>query len=594
MSTKLWTKVTTLSFKTKAILIAIAIGVTPIVGIGMLNYLQISNSSQQQVSKREKERAGLIADKLNRFMFERTGDVAVLASLPVFTDPKVIAITSAERKGLLLDQFMKSYQVYDSIAIFDLKGNPIVQSQGAKISNHFDRPFFQEVLKTGKVVTSEATISKTTGKLGINFAAPIRDIATGKITGVIRTRSNVDKLAAVLADFVNKDENYHIIDRQNSKVLASSKPQYINQAETPAMQKSRTQNELTLQQQSGANSRAELLSAAPFAKLDGMAELPWTAVATIDQAAAYQELQGLLWAILFEAIVAGGLTVGLAIFFADRVSKYIQKAIATITVSANEITDTVQAQEITVNQQANSAISTTDSINELESISDQTAQQADDSANGAQQALALAEEGTQAVQKTISEMSDLRDRVDEIAQQIVNLGEQTGQITTVSDLVSDLAKQTNMLALKAAVEAARAGESGKGFGVVAGEIRKLADESKKSAQKINNLAADIQVAINRTVMVTDRGTKTATTGIQLAENTATTFVGVTDAVNSMYLNSQQISSSTKRQATAIQQVLDAMNNISQGSQESAIGMHKVKTSTFELNQIADELQAAVS
>jgi methyl-accepting chemotaxis protein len=60
------------------------------------------------------------------------------------------------------------------------------------------------------------------------------------------------------------------------------------------------------------------------------------------------------------------------------------------------------------------------------------------------------------------------------------------------------------------------------------------------------------------------------------------------------LNSQQISSSTKRQATAIQQVLGAMNTISQGSQESAIGMHKVKTSTRELNQIADELQAAVS
>jgi methyl-accepting chemotaxis protein len=95
-------------------------------------------------------------------------------------------------------------------------------------------------------------------------------------------------------------------------------------------------------------------------------------------------------------------------------------------------------------------------------------------------------------------------------------------------------------------------------------------------------------------MVTDQGTKTATVGIRLAENTATTFMGVTDAVNNVFVNSQQISSSTKRQATAIQQVLDAMNNISQGSQESAIGMHRVKTSTRELNQIADDLQAAVS
>ena len=254
----------------------------------------------------------------------------------------------------------------------------------------------------------------------------------------------------------------------------------------------------------------------------------------------------------------------------------------------------MQTQEISVNQQANSAIATTDSVNELESISTETAAQASASANGARQALSLAEEGTQAVQKTIHEMSDLRERVNEIAKQIADLGTQTGQISTVSDLVSDIAKQTNMLALKAAVEAARAGEQGKGFGVVAGEIRKLADESKKSAQKINNLATDIQVAIDRTVMTTARGTKTVTDGIQLAENTAVTFNGVTDAVNNVFLNSQQISASTKRQATAIQQVLGAMNTISQGSQENAVGMHKVKTSTRELNLIADELQAAVS
>ena len=596
MSTKLWTKVTTLSFKSKAILIAIVLGIAPIAATGTLNYTQIQGAAQAKTTKTQKDRAVLIADRLNRFVFERNGDVAVLASLPVFVNAKVSAIVSPAEKNRLLDQFVATYQVYDSIAAFDIKGNLIAQSKGESLTkiNHLKRQYFQDALKTGKTVISAPEPSKYTGKISVFFAAPIRDTVTNQIIGVIRTRCPIDKLAALLQDFGTKTENYYILDRQNNKVFISSNGKFVNQPEPAHIAQARTKGELVTHTSTGANGRTELLSTAPFGKLTGMTELPWTAVTTIDEQAAYAELQGLQWAILLEAIVAGGLTVALAMFFADRVSKYIQRAIATITVSANEITDTVQTQEITVNQQANSAISTTNSINELESLSDQTAKQADDSANGAQQALALAEAGTQAVQKTIQEMSDLRDRVDEIAQQIVNLGEQTGQITTVSDLVSDLAKQTNMLALKAAVEAARAGESGKGFGVVAGEIRKLADESKKSAQKINNLATDIQVAINRTVMVTDRGTKTATTGIQLAEDTATTFSGVTDAVNSVYLNSQQISSSTKRQATAIQSVLDAMNNISQGSQENAVGMHRVKTSTFELNQIADELQAAVS
>jgi Methyl-accepting chemotaxis protein (MCP) signalling domain/Cache domain len=596
MSTNLWTKVNTLSFKTKSILLAIILGVLPIATVGTLNYVQVRSSIQQKAVEDQAKRAVSVADKLNRFMFERNGDVTILSSLPIFANARVAALTSVAEKNQLLDRFVEDYQSYDSIAVFDIKGNLIAQSKGESLTkiNHLQRQYFQDAIKTGKTVISAPEPSKYTGKISLFFAAPIRDSVTNQMIGVVRTRSPVDKLSAVLKDFASKSENYHILDRQSNKLFISSNGQYTNQPETPDMVQARSKDDMVYHKSSGANDRAELLSVAAFKKLEGMTELPWIAVTTIDQDAAYVGLQGLLLTILFGTGVTGALTVGLSIFFADRIAKYMQRTIATITTSANEIVDTVQTQEITVNQQANSAIETTDSINELESISTTTANQADASATGARQALSLAEAGTQAVQKTIHEMSDLRDRVDEIAVQIANLGEQTGQITTVSDLVSDLAKQTNMLALKAAVEAARAGEQGKGFGVVAGEIRKLADESKKSAQKINDLATDIQTSINRTVMTTDRGTKTATDGIHLAENTAVTFAGVTDAVNNVFLNSQQISSSTKRQATAIQQVLGAMNTISQGSQESAIGMHKVKTSTRELNQIADELQAAVS
>lgn len=105
-------------------------------------------------------------------------------------------------------------------------------------------------------------------------------------------------------------------------------------------------------------------------------------------------------------------------------------------------------------------------------------------------------------------MSTLKDKVNALAEQILHLSEQTQQIGGISELVGNLANQTNMLALNAAIEAARAGEHGKGFGVVAGEIRKLADQSKKSAEKINALVTDIPGAINTTVIVTDEGTKT--------------------------------------------------------------------------------------
>jgi Methyl-accepting chemotaxis protein (MCP) signalling domain/Cache domain len=596
MSTNLWTKVSTFSFKTKATLLAIALGIGPIAAVGSIAYVQIQHTLQDQTTKAQKTRAEAIADKLNRFIFERNGDVQVLATLPLLANPKVSALLSVTDKSVVLDGFVKSYGVYDSIAAFDLQGNLIVQSSGEPLTqNHSNRKYFQNALKSGGSVISDPEVSKYTGKLSLFFAAPIKNPA-GQIVGVVRTRTPIERLETVIKDFGTKSENYHIIDRHNNKIFVSSNGEYLNQPETPAMASSRSRDGILVQTSRVTNNTKsnELVSAAEFRKLDGMQELPWTAVATIDEQAAYAELQGLLWTILGGAGFTAVLTLGLTTLFADRLTNYIQKTIATITNSANEIVDTVQSQEITVNQQANTAIETTNTINQLESLSSQSAAQAASSATGARQALSLSEEGTLAVQQTLRGMSDLRDNVDEIAAQVVNLGEQTGQITTISDLVSDLAKQTNMLALKAAVEAARVGEQGKGFGVVAGEIRKLAEESKKSAEKINNLATDIQVSINRTVMVTDRGTKTVTEGIQLAENTAATFIGVTDAVNNVFLNSQQISSSAKQQATAIQQVLGAMTIVSQGSQESAIGMHKMKTSTRELNQIADELQAVVS
>ncbi len=114
-------------------------------------------------------------------------------------------------------------------------------------------------------------------------------------------------------------------------------------------------------------------------------------------------------------------------------------------------------QEVTVNMQANSAIETTGTVNQLGSISFQATEQAEASAMGARQALSLAEEGTRSVQKTIRDMNTLREKVDAIRPTNRRSQRQNGQIASVSDLVADLANQTNMLALNAAVEAARAG-----------------------------------------------------------------------------------------------------------------------------------------
>ncbi len=292
-------------------------------------------------------------------------------------------------------------------------------------------------------------------------------------------------------------------------------------------------------------------------------------------------------------ILASGISIAFAFWISDVIAKLIKQTISQLASSSNQIATTIEQQERTVNEQASSVSETTTTMDELGSSSRQSAEQAEASAQGAQQALSLAEEGTQAVQKTMSGMNNLKSKVNQIANQIVNLSQQTGEINNISDLVADLANQTNMLALNAAVEAARAGEQGSGFSVVAGEIRKLADESKKSAEKINGLIGEIQAEINKTVMVTDEGTKTVDQSINLAEETAQTFVGVTDAVNNVFINSQQISLGAKQQAVAIQQMLSAMKEIDLGARENASGITQIRNATSELNSTAQNLKTMV-
>ncbi|WP_036481854.1 methyl-accepting chemotaxis protein [Myxosarcina sp. GI1] len=265
----------------------------------------------------------------------------------------------------------------------------------------------------------------------------------------------------------------------------------------------------------------------------------------------------------------------------------------TIAQTSTEIATTLDQQERNIASQASSVNQTTATVDELGASSRQSAEQAEASSAGANEALSLAEEGAQIVRQTMAGMENLRERVGAIAEQIIHLSQQTKQIASISDLVAELADQTNLLALNAAVEAARAGEHGKGFGVVATEIRKLADESRKSADKINGLVGDIQTAMNSAVMVTDEGSKTTEASIQLAQDTAQTFINVKNAIENVFINSQQISLNVKQQAVGVQEILAAINALNLGAQDSEVGIQQVKASADRLQNSANYLKTLV-
>jgi methyl-accepting chemotaxis protein PixJ len=259
-----WSK---LSLKTKVTLLATILGLAPIAAIGALSYSQINNALTSQIAQSQKARAQAVADKFNRFVFERNGDVEALASQPIFADAKLFAITSTESKAKLLDRYVDIYQVYDSIAAFDLKGNPIAQSKGGTLGNHLDRKYFQEVLKTGKTVISEPEISKGNSKLAVYFAAPIKDATTGQIVAIMRTRAPIDRLEVPLKDLATKTQNYHILDTRSNVVFISSNNEYAGKS--PDADIKAAQNAQGLVSHQGKSSK-EIFSAAGLPKMEGM------------------------------------------------------------------------------------------------------------------------------------------------------------------------------------------------------------------------------------------------------------------------------------------------------------------------------------
>ncbi|HLO52585.1 MAG TPA: CHASE3 domain-containing protein [Kamptonema sp.] len=271
----------------------------------------------------------------------------------------------------------------------------------------------------------------------------------------------------------------------------------------------------------------------------------------------------------------------------------INQIVNIIASSSTEIATTVEEQERNATEQSSFVNQTKIAMDELGACSQGSAAQAQSATRSAQQALTSIEFGNIAVQETLESMIIVKQKVKEIAVQIEQLNEKTNQISNISSAVTDLANQTNMLALNASIESVHAGENGKGFAIVATEIRKLANQSKKSVEEINYLLVDIKNAIDSTVTVTNEGTNTLQLGSETAEKTANAFDGIANAVNNMLSNNQQISQTAQQQALAIQQVVHAMNMINQSARDTASGISQTQIGIQQLNQSAQKLDSII-
>ncbi|WP_254565814.1 methyl-accepting chemotaxis protein [Oscillatoria sp. HE19RPO] len=297
--------------------------------------------------------------------------------------------------------------------------------------------------------------------------------------------------------------------------------------------------------------------------------------------------------------IVGLMTIAIGAKLASSIRDRIERAIHEVATSSTEFAATFAHQETSTNAQATSVNQTTTSMEELNASSKATAEQAESAAANAILVLNLVDSSNHhqlpvhpsyrmgpsyssipSRDRQIGHQNtSLKETVHQIAKRIEQLTQQLSQIDEIASNVSNIANQTNMLALNASVEAVRAGEAGKGFGVVATEIRKLADHSGRCADRINSLVKEIQSATSLTVQVTEEGTKTVEV--------------VVDAIDEIVNNTQQISLTAQQQAIAIQQVFEAMNALNRIASETVNSISEAKVGTEKLNQAALDLKEMV-
>ena len=181
-------------------------------------------------------------------------------------------------------------------------------------------------------------------------------------------------------------------------------------------------------------------------------------------------------------------------------SSYLSETTADILETLNEQKRNFDA--LTANSKSISSL-----VEKLRTLSEDSVTTSKNTEKQVSQSISFSEKEHDAISSNVDKMLVLRQKIQMIAELILELSEHSQQIGNTISVVDDIAEQTNMLALNAAVEAARAGEHGKGFAVVAGEIRKLADESKQAITKITSLTNNIQYTTNSTVMATEEGSK---------------------------------------------------------------------------------------
>lgn len=300
-----------LSLRTKATIIAIAIGTLPVLGFGILSYLIASKSIENKVSQLQQSETEDLADKVNRFILERYANAQVLASLPTLKNWKIREVISHQDKQAFLDKITES-KVYDSIAVVNLNGDIILQSPGDVLpANLADRSYIQAVKKSDRPYISQPQAFPPSDKPSIYTVVPVKDPANNETVAILAASIPVQSLENIIKNYGEEGRIYGIADANGKLFIAAQKNLLGKNINTDKL---------------GGD---ELVTYASR-PLQGLPDLKWKAVLATSKANAFEAQRQLLLTTVLGIGLTALLIAALAYWLAKRATEPILNATAAV------------------------------------------------------------------------------------------------------------------------------------------------------------------------------------------------------------------------------------------------------------------------